>query len=109
MGLVKKENGAFLIKKLHEKKLRQLEKKISYEERREYIDKLNDKVEISGKHKLATEEVLRILAEKPCMACGKIINPPNIYCEECREKKKPKKRHLMLIKTEFYHGIRDVI
>ena len=119
MGAVKKEHGVRFIKKFHQKKLKEIQRKITREERRDYIDKLEIKdVEISGCKKLESSAILRILSEKECPICGKTVYPPRIYCQECRpQKAKPEENESVSVATtsletfEFTtcdkHGLRE--
>lgn len=85
MGAVKKEHGVRFLKKFHQKKLKEIQRKITREERQDYIDKLETKdVEISGCKKLESSAILRILSEKECPVCGTTVYPPRIYCDVCR-------------------------
>lgn len=85
VGVVKKDHGVQFLKKIHEKKLREIQRKITREERQDYIDELENKnIEISGCKKLESSAILRILSEKECPVCGTTVYPPRIYCDVCR-------------------------
>lgn len=118
VGLVKKDHGIKLLKKLHQKKLREIERKVSREERHKFIEKVSvQTVEVSGSKKLESSDILRILSEKECPVCGKTVYPPRIYCEECRPHKKRTEENVSVTEvsasletfeftTDVNHGIR---
>lgn len=88
VGVVKKEHGVKFLKKFHQKKLREIQRQITKEERQTYIEDIEKKtIEVSGCKKMDTCDILRILSEKECPICGKTVYPPRIYCQECRPQK----------------------
>lgn len=116
MGVVKKDHGVQFLKKIHEKKLREIQRKITREERQDYIDELENKnIEVSDCKKMKSSDILRILSEKCCPICGSTVYPPRIYCDVCRPAKKQESESAVIDTINTYEfnpdkfGIRDQV